>query len=109
MYDKLEDTEIRNKINTGTNMDIQYNIIDYVLKWCECETAEQCKQLIHVMEMEKQIFLGEFIKALLKINNIASELEKIAEHIGNIEFLHTLKQIPSKILKYVATNQSLYV
>ena len=58
---------------------------------------------------EKEIFLGEFVKALLKINNIAAELEKVAEYIGNIELLHKLKEIPQKTLKYVATNQSLYI
>ena len=109
MHKQLEDTEINSNIHTGTNSYMQYNIIDYTLQWCECENAEECKQLIYMMEMEKQIFLGEFIKALLKINNIASELEKVAEYIGNIQFLHTLKEIPGKILKYVATNQSLYV
>jgi len=45
----------------------------------------------------------------LKINNISSELEKVAEYIGNIELLHKLREIPHLTLKYVATNQSLYV
>jgi hypothetical protein len=58
---------------------------------------------------EKEIFLGEFIKALLKINNIASEMERVAELIGDVEFLHKLKKIPELTLKFVATNQSLYV
>ena len=44
-----------------------------------------------------------------KINNISSELEKVAELIGNIELLHKLHEIPAKTLKYVATNQSLYI
>jgi hypothetical protein len=58
---------------------------------------------------EKGIFLGEFVKALLKINNISSEMETVAELMGDIEFLHKLKQIPIMTLKFVATNQSLYV
>jgi hypothetical protein len=58
---------------------------------------------------EKEIFLGEFVKALLKINNIGTEMEKIAEMIGNIEFLSKLREIPNLTLKYVVTNQSLYV
>jgi len=45
----------------------------------------------------------------LKINNISSELEKVAEYIGNMELLHKLREIPQLTLKYVATNQSLYV
>ena len=55
------------------------------------------------------MFLGEFVKALLKINNIASEMEKIAEANVKIDFLSKLRAIPILTLKYVATNQSLYV
>jgi hypothetical protein len=58
---------------------------------------------------EKDIFLGEFVKALLKINNISAELEKVAELTGNISFLSKLREIPNMTLKYVVTNQSLYV
>jgi hypothetical protein len=61
------------------------------------------------VEAEKGIFLGEFVKAILKINNIANEMEKIAELISNINLLSKLKEIPMLTLKYVATNQSLYV
>jgi hypothetical protein len=65
--------------------------------------------LLQKMESEKQIFLGEFVKALLKINNISHEVEKIAELINNVELLYKLKQISVKTLKFVATNQSLYI
>ena len=34
-----------------------------------------CKGLLQNILQEKNIFLGEFIKAILKINNIASECE----------------------------------
>jgi hypothetical protein len=61
------------------------------------------------MLAEKGIFLGEFVKALLKINNIAAEIASIAEKMGNMNLLALLKSIPDKILKYVVTNQSLYV
>ena len=46
---------------------------------------------------------------IVKINNIASELEKIAETNNKIDLLQKLRDIPSKTLKFVATNQSLYV
>jgi hypothetical protein len=46
---------------------------------------------------------------LLKINNISKEMEKVAEITGNMQLLNKLKEIPSITLKYVVTNQSLYV
>ena len=108
-YQKQSNNELTNNINTGTNYDMHFDIIQYSIRWCECDNDIECKRLLHEMFLEKEIFLGEFVKAILKINNIFSEMEKVAEFIGDMEFLSILKQIPLLTLKYVATNQSLYV
>jgi superfamily II RNA helicase len=97
------------QINTGVEYSMHYDLVDYVMKWYDCENAEECKTLLEKMLTEKEIFLGEFVKALLKINNISSELERIAENIGAIGFLNELRNIPMNTLKFVVTNQSLYV
>jgi superfamily II RNA helicase len=108
-YNEYQQKEVDNKINTGTDYNIHFDLLDYVIKWCDCDSIEDCKFLLQTLEKEKGIFLGEFVKALLKINNISSEMEKIAELTGNIQFLSKLKEIPTMTLKYVVTNQSLYV
>jgi len=108
-YQKQSNNELTNKINTGTNYDMHFDLIQYAIRWCECNNDIDCKRLLHEMSLEKEIFLGEFVKAILKINNIVSEMEKVAELIGDMEFLSVLKQVPLLTLKYVATNQSLYV
>jgi superfamily II RNA helicase len=108
-YKSQSDNELKNDINTGTNYDMHFDLIQYTIRWCECDNDIDCKRLLNEMSLEKEIFLGEFVKAILKINNITSEMEKIAELIGNMEFLSVLKQVPVLTLKYVATNQSLYV
>ena len=95
---------------TGSDYNIIYDLIDYVIRWCNNATDEaSCKEILQVILQEKNIFLGEFIKAILKINNIASECEKLCEYLGNMELLSKIKQIPLNTLKFVATNQSLYV
>ena len=109
MYDEYHQKELKNNINTGTDYNIHFDLLDYVIKWCDCDSIEECKFLLQTLEKEKGIFLGEFVKALLKINNISSEMEKIAELTGNIQFLSKLKEVPTMTLKYVVTNQSLYV
>lgn len=109
MYNECQQKEVDQKINTGTDYNIHFDLLDYVIKWCDCDSIEDCKFLLQTLEKEKGIFLGEFVKALLKINNISSEMEKIAELTGNIQFLSKLKEIPTMTLKYVVTNQSLYV
>lgn len=109
MYSEYEDRETMLRINTGADYNIHYDLLNYVEEWTECETEYDCKVVLQKLGEEKEIFLGEFVKALLKINNIASEMERIAEQTGNIEFLSKLKKIPELTLKYVVTNQSLYV
>lgn len=109
LYEHYQKNELERNINTGFDYDIQYDLLNYVEEWCDCQNVNDCKHILQKMAQEKGIFLGEFVKALLKINNISSEFEKIAEMTSNIPFLSTLKEIPNITLKYVVTNQSLYV
>lgn len=109
LYDYYNKIELDNNVNSGIDYNIHYDLLNYVERWCDCENIQDCKLLLQDIAREKGIFLGEFVKALLKINNICNELEKISELIGNIAFLSKIKQVPNMILKYVVTNQSLYV
>jgi superfamily II RNA helicase len=98
-----------NNISTGINYDIHYDLLDYVSEWWACESEPECKIVIQNIAADKGVFLGEFVKALLKINNVSAELQSIAEQTGNMELLQKLQSIPLNTLKFVATNQSLYV
>jgi len=109
MYDEYQEKELSSRISTGTDYSIHFDLLDYVIQWCDCDSIEECKFLLQTLENEKGIFLGEFVKALLKINNVSSEMEKVAELTGNIQFLSKLREIPTMTLKFVVTNQSLYV
>ena len=109
LYVSYFNKELARNIKTGFDYDIHYDLLNFVEKWCDCENVEDCKFILQELGSKKEIFLGEFVKALLKINNISSELEKISEMTGNIAFLSKLKEIPHMTLKYVVTNQSLYV
>lgn len=109
LYTEYQKKEEEYQINTGTEYIFHYDLLYYVEEWTKCECIEECKIVLQKLELEKEIFLGEFVKALLKINNIACELEKIAELTGNIEFLSKLREIPNLTMKYVVTNQSLYI
>jgi superfamily II RNA helicase len=89
-HKKLEDKELTQKIELDNNFTIQFDLLQYMYEWCECDDVNKCKTLLQKMSIEKEIFLGEFVKAVLKINNIVNELEKVAENLGNIQLLHTL-------------------
>ena len=109
MYSVCSKIELDRNINTGIDYTIHYDLMNYVEEWMDADNVENCKLLLQKIGEEKEIFLGEFVKALLKINNISCEMEKIAEMTGNIALLSKLKEIEGMTLKYVVTNQSLYV
>lgn len=109
MYKYYMNKEFSLYVNSGVDYNIHFDLLDYVYKWCDCESVEDCKILLQTVESEKSIFLGEFVKSVLKIINISYEMESVAEQMGNLEFLSVLKEIPKLTMKYVITNQSLYV
>jgi superfamily II RNA helicase len=109
MYSEYQTQEIDYNVNSGIDYNIHYDLIQYVDKWCDCSSPDECKFVLQQLSHEKGIFLGEFVKALLKINNIAMEFAKIAELIGDVSLLSKLREIENMTLKYVVTNQSLYV
>ena len=108
-YIEYEDFEINNYIDTGVEYYINDAFIEYVSDWYDSQTAEECMIVIKKIEQDKGVFLGEFVKGIIKINNISNEIEKIAESIGDISLLDKLKDIHLNTLKFVATNQSLYI
>tara|TARA_B100001057_G_scaffold58215_3_gene51631 strand:+ start:8137 stop:10701 length:2565 start_codon:yes stop_codon:yes gene_type:complete len=106
---KYYDLECEYQVDTGSDYTLHYELIDYIAEWCDADDEIKCKNLIIKIKNEKEIFLGEFVKAILKINNIAAEFEKISESLQNINLLQKMKNIPVLTQKYVATNQSLYI
>ena len=112
MYEMLDyyfALEMSEQVDSGSSYDIQYDIMLYTIMWCEANNDVECKAVIYDVKREKDIFLGEFVKAILKINNIAKEFEKVCEVMNNMSLLEKLKDIPRLTLKYVVTSQSLYV
>ena len=108
-YMVYEDFEINNYIDTGVEYYLNDAFIEYVSEWYDSQSAEECMNVIKKIEQDKGVFLGEFVKGIIKINNISNEIEKIAETIGDISLLDKIKDIHLNTLKFVATNQSLYI
>jgi hypothetical protein len=106
IYQKKEEASY---LNTGSTYELYYDLVEYVRRWCDSQNELECKLLIQEMKTQTGIFLGEFIKALLKINAIAAEFEQVCEITQNMALLEILREIPKLTLKYVATNQSLYL
>ena len=96
-------------VETGTDFTFQKDLQHYIYSWCNADDEEKCKIIIQDLKRNTGVFLGDFIKAILKICNIAAELEKICEMMGEIEALDKIQAIHPILMKYVATNISLYI
>jgi hypothetical protein len=83
-----------------------YDLIDCMYAWCECSDEAECKSVISEIEANG-VSIGDFTKAILKISTLGREL--MGTTTTCVELLHKLSEIDKLILKYVATNQSLYL
>ena len=55
------------------------------------------------------ISIGDFIKSVQKVCSIAKEMEKVAILIEDNDLLSTIKEIPKLLLKFVVSNDSIYI
>ena len=105
---KYMDDEATYHMDSGADYDYHYDMVEIVMKWWDAENEEECISVIQ--EAKKyDVSIGEFIKMILKINTLVVEMQYISEQLGNIELLHKLEAIPNQTLKYIVTNQSLYI
>ena len=80
-----------------------------MIEWCNATTEIECKKIIQNLQINKEVFLGEFVKSLIKITNIIREIKQVAAISCNVELENKLEKCNEKILKYIITTQSLYV
>jgi len=110
-YEKYETLESEIDVRTGISYEnsLIFDMIEFSIKWCNCVSETDCKYFIQADLVDKEISVGDFTKAMLKIVTISREWAIVCEQIGQISALHKLSQIEGLVLKYVTTCQSLYV
>lgn len=109
IFEKYDIIQTDNYIPNDTECDMHLDLIYFMYEWSNADTEEKCKEIIERIKNEKNIFLGDFVKAIIKINNITAELEKICEIMNNMDLKERLSRVGEKTMKFVATNQSLYI
>ena len=107
-YNKYKDIELKNKLYFNQEHKLSWNMVELIINWCNANDDVDAKK-VYNKASTFGISLGEFTKCVLKINNIANELEKAAIISGNITMLDKIKQVGELTLKSVVTNQSLYL
>tara|TARA_B100001175_G_C19499302_1_gene637136 strand:- start:649 stop:2622 length:1974 start_codon:yes stop_codon:yes gene_type:complete len=107
--DSLADMEGTYDFNSGANYHIIYDMIGPMMEWCDLENEQQCKYFIQTRLQELELGLGDFCKGILKIGSMARELSTLCISIGQSEAYDKIINIEELLLKFVATNQSLYI
>ena len=104
--DFWKETEIK-LYNNVDNYNIHFDLCEIINKWCKVTEGTQHE----VFEELKYwgIFIGDFVKAILKINKLASEVESIGILTENLSLVKKMKDIRTLTLKSIVTNNSLYV
>ena len=90
------DIESKYQTNFTDSYDIQYDICELVNKWCLCQNQNDCNAVFKELRYWG-IFLGDFIKAILKINTIANEIEKAAILLENLSLVKKMKDNEGRI------------
>ena len=109
LYVKYTDYENRYGLDIGEEYVLNYNFMNYIKEWCNSTTETESKQILQVLQNEKNVFLGEFIKALVKIVNISKEVKKVAIIMNETELENKLSCVNNLILKYIVSTESLYL
>lgn len=75
------------------------------MDWCVAENDTECKQIM----ADSGLYGGEFVKAVLKINNICAELDAACVVYGYAALAKTVSEVAAATLKSIVTAQSLYL
>lgn len=87
---------------------LQYDMMEYVGEWMEkCQDENSSTLLLQRLKSEKKIFSGDFIKCCLKLVNISREIETTCAE--RLDFVEKLIEGRKMIMKFICTNESLYL
>ena len=87
--------------NSDNNYYFQYYLLEYVSLWYD---TDDCNKVLNKIKKDKVLFVGDFVKAVLKIICIINEIKYIS-----IAMETRCDEIINMLLKNIVNNQSLYI
>jgi len=97
---KLSKDEETLQIFINTKWDLNLDMIEYCYKWCKGYKFQ---------ELYFDNYSGNFIKDILKLDNLICTLEVLCTILEKYELYNKLNEIHSKILRDIVNNESLYI
>jgi len=105
-----QDQELKCGLSSMNQYELQYVMYDYIHKWMEnCNDEKSCLQFISDFKTQTNLFVGDFVKCCLKLIHISNEITSICEFVNDYECLDKIKEGKQKLLKFIMTNESLYL
>ena len=109
IIDKYKDIELKYNIFL-TDVNLQPIMYIYVKEWIEeCNDIKSCNSFIDKFKRQTGLYIGEFIKCCLKLINLSNELKTVCLYFNNNDLLEKIENSLPKIMKFIITNNSLYI
>lgn len=107
VYVDIANETIRWLVEQFEVFDVKMNREKYksFMDWCEAADDFECKQVI----ADSGLYGGEFVKAVLKINNICCEMDKACVVYGYAGIAKKISEVSYATQKSIVTAQSLYL
>ena len=107
-FDHYYDLEVKYGIDVGYDYETQYDLMQYVDRWCFASDENHATSILSDLKYEKEVFLGDFVKCCMKIVSIL-QAKVICEISENFICLEKLNHLESCLMKFIVSNESLYL
>ncbi len=98
--DHFRELEYTSGIDLNSNWNLNTKMMSYAYRWAKGESFN---------ELCYDGFEGNFIKDMIKIDNIGKVLETMAEIVGKLDLMKKISQISNYIIREFVSVDSLYV
>ena len=99
---KYADNELENGIYINTDMNIYLDFLEPVYVWAQGKTLKEVYEKTNVYE-------GNFVKLILRINNLMLNLKDIFTHLEKYNLLKKIENYEEKLLRDEVSVNSIYV
>ncbi len=96
--------ELMEKINVENSYNLNYEFVEIMYKWASGLSYNIC-----IENCEKKMFDGNFVKAVLRVQNIVDDVKNICKMVEHMELLLKLENAQITLIRDIAQINSLYI
>ena len=96
--------EISLKYRANYQFTPNYQFLEYAYEWANGKSIREIYQ-----SQEEPLYEGNFIKNMIKINNIATEIMESLAIINDFETIEKMSQISSLVVRDIVSTTSIYL